>query len=183
MTSPFASLDANCCDSQNDGRVGAIRWIALACRTVTMITLAIVLCFVVSGPTHAQNTVTQDEVNAVAERMYCPICENIPLDDCGTATCQAWKEEIRVQLMAGQSSDAIVADFVRRYGEQVVGVPQDPTLRALSLVTPWLMIGLALVIGIWTFRRWQANPSQTKTPPAAEVPSDTYRSRIEQDVG
>jgi cytochrome c-type biogenesis protein CcmH len=142
--------------------------------------LVAILCI---GTIHAQRTVTQDDVNAVAERMYCPICENIPLDDCGTTTCQAWKEEIRTQLMAGQSAEAIIDDFVRRYGEQVVGIPQNPVLRSLSLVTPWLMVGIALLIGVWTFRRWQVRPTDPEAPVLSDIQSDTYRDRIEQDVG
>jgi cytochrome c-type biogenesis protein CcmH len=162
--------------------VGATRWVALR-YVAPMIILAIMLGFVLSGTIHAQRTVTQDDVNAVAERMYCPICENIPLDDCGTTTCQAWKEEIRTQLMAGQSAEAIIDDFVRRYGEQVVGIPQNPVLRALSLVTPWLMVGIALLIGVWTFRRWQVRPTDPEAPVLSDIQSDTYRDRIEQDVG
>ena len=142
--------------------------------------LLLILCI---GTVYAQRTITQDEVNAVAERMYCPVCENIPLDDCGTATCQAWKDEIRDQLMAGQSADSIIADFVTRYGEQVVGIPQNPILRALSLITPWILVGAALLIGVWTFRRWQVRPSEPETPTAASVSSEAYRSRIDQDVG
>lgn len=164
-------------DSQNTTPVGTIR------RVAPMIALAIMLCFVLSGTTLAQRAVTQDEVNAVAERMYCPICENIPLDDCGTVTCQAWKDEIRDLLIAGQTPDAIIADFVVRYGEQVVGIPQDPILRGLSLITPWIMVGLALLIGVWTFRRWQVRPAAPETPNVPDVKNDAYRSRIEQDVG
>jgi cytochrome c-type biogenesis protein CcmH len=154
--------------------------IRLSLRARYVVPLLLILCI---GTVYAQRTVTQDEVNAVAERMYCPVCENIPLDDCGTVTCQAWKEEIRTQLIAGQSADSIIADFVVRYGEQVVGIPQNPILRALSLVTPWLMVGLALFIGVWTFRRWQVRPSETATPAAPTANSEAYRSRIEQDVG
>lgn len=142
--------------------------------------LLLILCM---GTVYAQRSITQDEVNAVAERMYCPVCENIPLDDCGTVTCQAWKDEIHAQLAAGQSSDSIIADFVTRYGEQVVGIPQNPILRALSLVTPWLLVGLALVIGVWTFRRWQVRSPEPDTPASVTATSDVYRSRIDQDVG
>jgi len=141
--------------------------------------LILILCI---GTVYTQRSVTQDDVNAVAERMYCPVCENIQLDDCGTVTCQAWKEEIRQQLLAGVLSDAIVNDFVARYGDQVVGIPQNPLLRALSLVIPWLLVIVALVVGVWTFRRWQVRPAADQPPTLPPVVSDDYRSRIEDDV-
>jgi cytochrome c-type biogenesis protein CcmH len=134
------------------------------------------------GTVQAQRVVTQDEVNEVAGRMYCPVCENIPLDDCGTLTCQAWKEEIRQQLIAGESEQAIVDDFVARYGEQVVGIPQNPILRALSLITPWVLVACALMIGVWTFRRWQKPAPEDQPSTLPSVNTEAYRSRIEQDV-
>jgi cytochrome c-type biogenesis protein CcmH/NrfF len=46
--------------------------------------LAILL--VLASPGFAQGSdPTDDEVNAIASQLYCPVCENIPLDACGTA--------------------------------------------------------------------------------------------------
>ncbi|HRL13259.1 MAG TPA: cytochrome c-type biogenesis protein CcmH, partial [Aggregatilineales bacterium] len=61
--------------------------------------------------------VTLDDVNAIAENMYCPECENIPLDKCGTPVCVQWKNEIAAQLAAGRTGAAIVADFVARFAD------------------------------------------------------------------
>ena len=38
---------------------------------------------------YAQDTspVTDDEVNALAQELYCPVCENVPLDVCPTRAC------------------------------------------------------------------------------------------------
>ena len=76
--------------------------------------------------------VTDNDVIRVAERMYCPVCENIPLDDCETTACVEWKAEIRAQLAEGRSDEAVIDSFVARFGDNVVGVPQDPVLRALG---------------------------------------------------
>lgn len=93
----------------------------------------------------ATRVVTDDEVNAIASKLYCPVCENIPLDACGTAACADWRYEIRLQLEAGKTEQEIIDDFVLRFGDRVVGTPQDPTLRALSLVTPYVAIGVGLI--------------------------------------
>ncbi|MCY4145443.1 MAG: cytochrome c-type biogenesis protein CcmH [Chloroflexi bacterium] len=125
---------------------------------------------------------SDNAVNQVAQRMYCPVCENIPLDECLTAACQEWKEEIRAQLAAGRSEQAIIDSFVARFGDHVVGVPVDPLMRALTIALPLLATALALGIGAVTFRRFAAG----KQLPAAAAQRDrseaAYRQRLEADV-
>lgn len=134
------------------------------------------------------NSVTADDVNAVARDMYCPVCENIPLDVCPTAACQQWREEIRTQLEEGQTPDQIKTSFVARYGDRVVGTPQDPTLRGLSLVTPWIVAVIAVLVAITTVVRWRRNrpvPSAAALAGAgipASLTDDDYRARLEQDL-
>ena len=44
---------------------------------------------------------TDDDVNAVAKKLYCPVCPNTPLDVCETQACEDWRAQIRDQLAAG----------------------------------------------------------------------------------
>ncbi len=128
---------------------------------------------------------SDDEVNRVAARLYCPVCENVPLDDCETAACRQWKAEIRHQLDAGQSPQAIIDDFVARFGQQVVGTPTDPTLRALALLTPWALALGTLLPGALLLRRW-ARQRKTATPSQdaleAQDAQNDYRARVEADL-
>jgi len=146
--------------------------------------------FILVIPASAQeSTITDDQVNAVASEMYCPVCENIPLDACATQACAEWREEIREMLGEGYTSDEVKTDFVRRFGDRVVGTPLDPTLRALSIVTPYVLAGLALIAAMWTVVRWRMGvkssaagvPMMTATP-APETESDSLRARLERDV-
>ncbi|GAB5491301.1 MAG: hypothetical protein Phog2KO_15160 [Phototrophicaceae bacterium] len=132
---------------------------------------------------YAQSSVTQDEVDEVASRMFCPVCENEPLDVCYNPTCIQWKREIRDLLAEGNTPDEIITSFVDRYGQHVVGVPQDPLLRFLSFGAPILGTIIALIIGLLTFRRWQSNDSE-KPKPISETSTsqDNYRSQIERDL-
>ena len=98
--------------------------------------------------------VSDNMVNAVAEKMYCPVCENIPLDECHTSACLEWKEEIRQQLSEGIGEQQVINSFVRRFGDQVVGIPQDPLLRALTVLVPVLAVVMAIALGIVTFKRF-----------------------------
>ena len=137
-------------------------------------------------------TVTDDDVNAVARRLYCPVCENIPLDTCGTLACAQWRDEIRIQLEGGATPQQVIDSFVARFGDRVVGTPQDPTLRSLSLVTPWVISGIALLVAVFAFIRWQRSRSVTASGAGAlasqatadsALPSiDEYMARLEDDL-
>lgn len=128
--------------------------------------------------------VTDDMVRDIAEHMYCPICENEPLDDCRNPTCIQWKNEIGDQLAAGRSEAQIVDYFVTRYGEQVIGVPRDPFLRALALAAPIVGTIIALIFAAATFGRWQRNQSAEPAPATASrnAGDDAYRQQLEQDL-
>lgn len=144
-------------------------------------------CLIVFGAALSaqERPVTMDEVYAVAEKMYCPICENEPLDDCRAATCVQWREEIRQQLAAGRTEDEIIADFVDRFGQHVVGIPQDQGLRLLSLLTPVIMTLLVVAAGVTVFLRWNRNNDTASSQPASDTPpSDTndYRQQLERDL-
>ena len=127
---------------------------------------------------------TADDVNAVAKQMYCPVCENIPLDVCGTAACAQWRDEIRIQLESGSTPDAVIRDFVARYGDRVVGTPQDPTLRALSLVTPWIAAALVVALAVYLLLRWWRGqpPARAAAAGPTQPADDDYRARLERDL-
>lgn len=143
----------------------------------------LLLLFFVGIGVYAQNSVTQDDVDEVASRMYCPVCENEPLDACYNTTCLQWKAEIRRQLEAGRTPDEIVEFFVTTYGQHVTGVPQDIGLKILSYIAPILGVLIALVIAFFTFQRWQQTSSKAQASPVkASQDDDNYRSQIERDV-
>jgi cytochrome c-type biogenesis protein CcmH len=133
--------------------------------------------------------VSDDEVNKVANKLYCPVCENITLDTCGTAACAQWRQEIRLQLEEGKTFQQVIDNFVSRYGDRVVGTPQDPTLRALSLVTPWLLSIAGLATAASVFLRWQHTrrtvAAAAAPPVGAHAPTysdEDYRARLERDL-
>ena len=141
----------------------------------------------VASVTQAQDgRVSDNAVNAVAEKMYCPVCENIPLDECQTRACIEWKEEIRLQLAAGQDEEAVISSFVQRFGDQVVGIPQDPVLRMLTVLTPILALCLIMALGAYTFTRFGAH-RRLKIDAEAEncsasATDEIYRQRLEADL-
>lgn len=159
-------------------------------------TLSLILLLLLAAIARAQDQpVSDNDVIRVAERMYCPVCENIPLDDCETIACVEWKDEIRAQLAAGRGDQDIINSFVARFGDNVVGVPQDPVLRALTLIMPLLATALAIGAGVFTFRRFEMQPKLSAPlphgaddeigsgDPASRPKTDAeYRRRLEADL-
>ncbi len=130
--------------------------------------------------------VSADEVNAVSSQLYCPVCENIPLDVCGTAACARWREQVRTLLEEGKSETEVINYFVTQFGERVVGTPLNPTLNFLS----WAVPAAAAVLGFgaagyvlmrWRVRREDTSPADDE----AELDrndEDYYRSRLEREL-
>lgn len=147
---------------------------------------ALVIVLVTALGAYAQDTITQDDVDAVASKMFCPVCENEPLDQCYNPTCIQWKREIQDLLGQGMTEREVLTSFVDRYGEHVVGVPQDPFLRGLSFGAPIIATIIAIVIATMTFKSWQQNePTKSKiiVDDDTSANHDSYRSQIERDIG
>lgn len=145
----------------------------------------------VNSSVHAQESpdetvteITDDQVNGIAKKLYCPVCENITLDTCPTAACEDWRYEIRLQLEAGLNEQQIIEDFVRRFGDRVVGTPVDPFLHALSVFTPWVLIALCLVAAAQILAKKRDERPQTSTASANDEgkASDRYQDIFERDV-
>ncbi len=74
-------------------------------------------------PQPAASGVTDDQVNVVAKQLYCPVCENVPLDVCPTQACAEWRELIRLKLAEGRSVEWIKEYFAQQYGDRVLAQP------------------------------------------------------------
>jgi cytochrome c-type biogenesis protein CcmH len=83
---------------------------------LALLVISFALVTVVSAQEVDPGTISDDEVNAIAKQLYCPVCENIPLDVCGTQACAQWRELIRGKLAAGWGEDEIKEYFVLQYG-------------------------------------------------------------------
>ena len=79
------------------------------------IMLTLLLGLLVAGAVSAQQpTPSDDQVNAIAKQLYCPVCENIPLDVCPTTACAQWRELIRQKLDDGWTEQQIKDYFVQQ---------------------------------------------------------------------
>jgi len=110
-----------------------------------------------------QPTPSDNEVNRVAKQMYCPVCENIPLDVCPTQACSEWRELIRLKLSEGWSDEQIKDYFAEQYGDRVLAEPPRKGLNWLVYIIPLLFIagGTAVVLTVLTTMKRRTSPPGT----------------------
>jgi len=126
-------------------------------------------------------TPSDDEVNAIARQLYCPVCENVPLDVCPTQACAQWRATIREKLGLGWTEQQIKDYFVAQYGDRVLAAPPPRGLNWLVyLLPPLVLIGGGLLL--WqTMRRWRRAAEQAPTS-AALPETDPYVQRLEEEL-
>lgn len=129
-----------------------------------------------------------DEVNAVAKNLYCPVCPNTPLDVCETQACQDWRAEIRIQLSSGWTEEEVMAYFVERYGERVLAEPERGGFTSLVWILPVVALVVGLAIVIQALRSWRARKQQAVAGDVAALAADAgtvspeARARIEREL-
>ncbi len=161
-------------------------------RIFWITTLILVLSTLATATVFAQDsTPTDDEVNAVAKDLFCPVCENTPLDVCPTDACKEWREEIRGMLANGKSEAEIKQHFVDYYGARVLSEPPRVGFNWLVYVVPPIVIVAGIFVLFRAFRAW-SQPPATDTVPETETgvnkedasPSsdDEYIARMEEEL-
>ncbi|GAB4568907.1 MAG: hypothetical protein Kow0077_00520 [Anaerolineae bacterium] len=138
------------------------------------------------GSTPPVREVTADEVNAISKNLYCPVCENVPLDVCGTAACARWREQVRTLLEEGKSEEEVIDYFVTQFGERVVATPKDPVLNFFSWAVPAASVVVGLGIVGYVLVRWRKGQGAPRRPAAVDEPADhvddDYRQLLEREL-
>jgi cytochrome c-type biogenesis protein CcmH len=135
-----------------------------------------------------QPTPSDDQVNAIAKQLYCPVCENTPLDVCPTTACAQWRDLIRQKLMEGKTEQEIKAYFVEQYGARVLGTPPAEGINWLAYLVPPVVIIAGIYVLLRALRQWkrpslQIEPQSTSALPAPQNPAEEeYIKRLEDEV-
>jgi cytochrome c-type biogenesis protein CcmH len=131
-------------------------------------------------------TPSDDQVNAIASQMFCPICENTPLDVCPTDACRDWRELIRQMLAQGKTTAEIQQYFVDHYGARVLSEPPGKGFNILLYIAP----GVVIIIGVFflflgVFLIWILPSKKPGTGVAANsepTTQDKYASHLEEEL-
>ena len=149
--------------------------------------LALITFFTASGQGPSP---TDDEVNRIAKQLYCPVCENVPLDVCPTEACRQWREQIREMLIEGRTEQEIIDYFAVTYGERAAG---DPRNKLEAYLVPSVAILLGAILLVSALRMWSkplatapASPKDARVEPgrneAKPARQDEYIARLEEEL-
>jgi cytochrome c-type biogenesis protein CcmH len=132
------------------------------------------------------NLPTDDEVNAVAHQLYCPVCQNTPLDVCPTEACRDWREQIRGMLAEGKSEDQILQYFVDQFGDRVLSAPPVTTkFNWIIYIIPPLIILAGAIILFRSLKEWTtpkaASVGSVAVESEAPAQKDDYVARFEEE--
>lgn len=133
------------------------------------------------------SAVSDNDVNRVAKKLYCPVCPNTPLDVCTTTACKDWREQIREQLASGWSDKQVMDYFVRQYGERVLAEPERGGFTSLVWMLPVLVVLLGLILVWLILKNWQARRKAhlvpvEQTPPVTAAVSPDVLLKIEAEI-
>src|SRR5215210_9232187 len=146
--------------------------------------LSLVLAGFWTAPVSAQGpTPTDDEVNRIAKQMYCPVCENTPLDVCPTEACRQWRDLIRTMLAEGKSEEEIKQYFVAQYGLRVLAEPPN---RLVTYLVPGVAILLGALLLFRGFQMWlkpsPVNAGEATSDSTVKPIQDPYIVRMEEEL-
>ncbi len=167
-----------------------------------MIAAAATLPMLSSGAVSAQGNptpaptrvVTDNDVNRVSRNLYCPVCQNVPLEVCETEACARWRDQVRDLLAQGYTDDQVRQYFVEHFGTKTVGTPTDTLSQVLTIALPLALVGLIGVVSVLTLLRWRASRRQrarddttdrqlpTEPTEGSRPLSDEYRARLEEEI-
>ncbi len=145
-----------------------------------------ILIFLIPTAAAQQPTPSDDQVNAVARKLYCPVCENIPLDVCPTQACIQWRATIREKLAAGWTEQQILDYFVQQYGERVLAQPSARGLNVLVWALPPLIALAGIAFYVFYIRRLVAPAAESgridSAARAGPPVEDEYVARLEREL-
>jgi cytochrome c-type biogenesis protein CcmH len=152
-------------------------WISILILVLSALTVATV--------TAQGSTPTDDQVNAIAKGLYCPVCENTPLDVCPTQACKEWREEIRGMLADGKSEAEIKQHFVDYYGARVLSEPPRTGFNWLIYVVPPVIIVAGVFVLFRALKAWsQTSKTEAVLDQEDALPpsDDEYVARMEAEL-
>lgn len=124
---------------------------------VTLLTLLLLATLPVAGlaeppmgpPMEVDTRTLPVEQNLVCQ---CGCTMAVAVCDCGTA--DEFRKEILAMMDQGQSTDAILASYVAKYGEKVLTAPTKRGFNLTAWILPFVALALGGLLVITLLRRW-----------------------------
>ena len=116
--------------------------------------------FLVSGFSNAENLETEKRIRSLEEKLRCLVCQNQTLADSPAELAVDLRRQLQEQVKAGRS-DAQILDFmVQRYGDFVLYEPPFKATTALLWIGPFILLAAAGLVLVATLRRRRRAPEE-----------------------
>lgn len=166
---------------QEEKRMNFIRRNFLRLSIVALVVMAAAVV-TAQGVAAQQPPPSDDQVNGVAHQLYCPVCENTPLDVCPTQACAQWRELIREKLSQGWSDQQIKDYFAAQYGPRVLAEPPRSGLNWLVYLLPPAVFLLGAYLVFRVMRSARRRQTVNAAPAANQLSDDPYLRRLEEQL-
>ena len=151
-------------------------------RLLAWLAIGLLALSVASVAAAQEDTPTDDQINAIAKQLYCPVCENVPLDVCPTQACQQWRDVIRQKLSDGWTEAQIQQYFVDQYGARVLATPPATGLNWLVYLLPPLAFAGGAYLLVRALRAWRSPGTPSAPPVSLAASDDIYVAQLEREL-
>ena len=113
----------------------------------------------------------------LSKQLRCLVCQNQSIDDSDADLAKDLRREVRTQLVAGQTDDAILSDLRAKYGDYVLLAPPlaRDTMALWLAPIGFILLGIAITLGM----RRRAVPGDSDSANNNNNISSTDRARID----
>ena len=128
--------------------------------------LAVLLLLATASPGLAQTNV-DEAADRLFNHVMSPYCPGKLLATCGSGQADTLRQEIRRDLAAGKSADAIEAELYYRFGDSIRSEPQTTGVGLVAWVVPAVLL---VASGAWLVT-WLRRARQPRAEPDATAPA------------
>lgn len=144
----------------------------------TNMVLALVLAFAAPDPQALEQTAKQLEAQLIA-----PCCWSQQVSVHQSAASDEIKQNIRVMLASGKTSQQVLDFYVAEYGDRILAEPPARGFNASLYVLPWIFLAgsVGLVVVVIKHLRSPAPLPGAKAAPAGEL-NEAEADRLDEEL-
>jgi cytochrome c-type biogenesis protein CcmH len=141
------------------------------------------LALLALAPASAAAAAPQTSLSEISSEVMCPVCGTL-LELAESPQAQREKAFISRLVAEGRSKEQIKDTLVAQYGTEVLALPQGSGFDLSAYLVPviaFVVVAIALLLGVLRWRRAGGPPGPGGRPPAAG-PSGEDAKRLEADL-
>jgi cytochrome c-type biogenesis protein CcmH len=116
------------------------------------------LVVVMTAPSLARADALDDSVRRIALQLQCPVCEGESIADSPSGLAADMRTVIRTKVIAGESDQQILDEFVASYGDSILTEPPKHGISLGVWVGPVLGVIVGVTLVTLLLRTWRHAP-------------------------